>query len=352
MNLTKIDQKDIMDEIVPVYTTDTNIKVVNAKELYQALEVKKGFTAWIQQQLKDYKEAEPVAISQLSLKGELDFDYCCYELEGSGPRKRKEYILTLDTAKELAMMSRCEKGRTIRKYFIEVEKAYQSTVEILSSNELTDEEKIAEALLLSKVVLDKTKKELARANRNKEYNKKVNVKLRREVRILKSELEKAKKNPIATPEEIEEMESKLAKAVQDAEYWEGAYANLEIKLDTKETQLSTLLAVKKDGKRYFNVLSQKHASAILINDPDKRSMKANMFRKAEIEKNTKVNYVNRFTSNFVDRIHPKSIPLALSTYMSALEKRLGSNFQEVIGEELIKEINDFLKESDDSLSEI
>lgn len=352
MNLTKIKQKDIMNEIVPVYTTDTDIKVVNARELYIALNVKKAFTAWIQQQLKSYKEAESVENTELSLKGELDFDYFSFEVQGSGPRKKKEYILTLDTAKEVAMMSRCENGRAIRKYFIQVEKAYNSTLNILASNSLSDEQKIDKALKLSQETLDKVKQELIKANRNKEYNKKVNVKLRKEIRLLKDELQELKNNPLSSNEDIEAIKAKLEEAKEQADYWEGAYSNLEIKLDTKENQLATLLSVRNDGKKYFNLLSQKHASAILINDPDKRKMKANVFRKAEIEKNCDVNYTNRFTSNFIDRIHPKSIPLALSTYFTALEKRLGSNFRNVVGEQLIEEINGFLQESDDNLAEI
>lgn len=345
MELKKINYNKNFNEIIPIYTTDTNIKMVNARDLYKTLNSKRSFSDWIKQQLKGYKIAESVENTKDHLKGVLDFDYFCYKENGNGPRKKIEYILTLDTAKELAMMSKCEKGRTIRKYFIEVEKAYNSTIEILSSNELSDEEKIAEALLLSETILDKTRNDLIKANRNKDYNKRVNVRLRKEIRILKEELQKAKNNPNVSDSEIEELKEKI-------DYWEEAYANLEIKLDSKESQLSTILAVKKDGRKYFNALSQKHAAAILISDADKRNMKANMFRKAEIEKNTKINYVNRFTSNFIDRIHPKSIPLALSTYLDALRKRLGSNFQDVISDELIKEINDFLHESEDTLAEV
>ena len=39
-----------------------------------------------------------------------------------GSSVRKEYALSLDMAKELCMIENNEKGRTIRKYFIEVEK--------------------------------------------------------------------------------------------------------------------------------------------------------------------------------------------------------------------------------------
>ena len=43
-----------------------------------------------------------------------------------------EYILKLDVAKELAMLSRSEKGKEIRKYFIELEKAWNSPEKIMA----------------------------------------------------------------------------------------------------------------------------------------------------------------------------------------------------------------------------
>ncbi len=44
------------------------------------------------------------------------------QTSGRGCHNRKEYHLTLDTAKELAMVERNEKGRQVRRYFIECEK--------------------------------------------------------------------------------------------------------------------------------------------------------------------------------------------------------------------------------------
>lgn len=43
------------------------------------------------------------------------------EYSGRG-QKSTDYILTLDFAKELCMMSKCEKGKVVRKYFIDCEK--------------------------------------------------------------------------------------------------------------------------------------------------------------------------------------------------------------------------------------
>lgn len=353
MNLKRIESKSIVEELVPVYTTDTNIKVVNARELYNVLGVKKDFSNWAKSNLKNHTIIDFNPNGTVALDGESEVDAIRVVIPASQGRGKKiEYILTLDTAKELAMMSKCENGRAVRKYFIEVEKAFNSMVEALSNEEKTPEQKIAEALLLAQDVLDKTKYDLIKANRNKAYNKKVNVELRRRIRELEAELEKAHNNPTSTNTEINDIIVKLEKAEEQAAYWEGAYACLEEKLDTKESQLMSLLTVRKDGKKYFNLLAVRHAQAIPDRSEDKKSMRANVFRKDAIQACKEVKYSHSFASNFIERIHPTSIPVALKAYLIALENRLEDKFESIIGEDLIKEIQDFLNEGQDSIDAV
>ena len=110
--------------------------------------------------------------------------------------------------------------------------------------------------------------------------------------------------------------------------------------------------MRQDGKKYFNLLSSKHAAAIPERDLNKKSMRANIFRKDSIEKCKDVKYSHSFASNFIERIHPLSIPTALNAYLIALENRLEDKFEEVIGEELIQEIKEFILSSTDSIDAV
>jgi phage anti-repressor protein len=60
------------------------------------------------------------AISKYDFKENIDF--CTILGESSGGRKATEYIVTMDMAKELAMLEDNPKGKETRKYFISFEK--------------------------------------------------------------------------------------------------------------------------------------------------------------------------------------------------------------------------------------
>lgn len=353
MNLTKIENNSIIEELVPVYTTDKGIKVVNARELYKVLAVKRDFSTWAKSNLKGYKMAETIENTTDHVNGDSEFDYVKIEIPATqGKGKTIEYILTLDTAKELAMMSKCENGRIVRKYFIEVEKAFNNMVTTLTDENKTPEEKIAEALILANEVINKTKKDLLKANRNKAYNKKINSALRQRIKELETELQMARNNPQVNNAEIEDIMARLIKAEETAEYWEGAHAIIEEKLDMKENQLKAILTVRHDGKKYFNLLSARHAAAIPDRDSNKKFMRANIFRKESIESCKTVKYSHSFASNFIERIHPLSIPVALNAYLIALENRLEDKFESIIGEELIKEVKEYISNSIDSIDAV
>lgn len=88
--------------ILPEITEDNR---VDARSLHEALEIASPFTMWIARRIEEYQFRDREDFTKL--------------LSAGG---RHDYLLTLDMAKELAMVERNEAGRRVRRYFIEVEK--------------------------------------------------------------------------------------------------------------------------------------------------------------------------------------------------------------------------------------
>jgi len=90
-------------------------QTVKAKDLFNGLQIQKRFTDWIKHQIAslDFEEGLDYIVLDEKVKHE------------SGTKSEKNYLLSLDTAKHIAMASRTKKGKEVRKYFIDVEKAYQ-----------------------------------------------------------------------------------------------------------------------------------------------------------------------------------------------------------------------------------
>ena len=101
-----------------------NIKVedgqqlVSARDLHKALEVKRRFSAWIDDNFKNFEEGTDY--TSVLLRTEVQNN------GGVQQRKLQDYAVTIDMAKELCMMSKTPKGKEIRQYFIQVEKQWNS----------------------------------------------------------------------------------------------------------------------------------------------------------------------------------------------------------------------------------
>lgn len=89
-------------------------RAVSARQLHRGLGVRRDFTNWIKAQIKRAKLVEGEDFVKLAQKGEQT---------GSGGHNRADYLLTLDAAKHVALMSGTARGREVRRYFIGVEKA-------------------------------------------------------------------------------------------------------------------------------------------------------------------------------------------------------------------------------------
>lgn len=97
-----------MQELIKIKTHQDQ-QVVDGRELHSFLESKKDFTDWMKHRIEKYGLIE----------GE---DFTTFQGKSSGGRPTLEFALTLDAAKELAMVEGNAKGRQARKYFIQCER--------------------------------------------------------------------------------------------------------------------------------------------------------------------------------------------------------------------------------------
>lgn len=97
-----------MDSLIQITKNTINgaevINSVNAREIHNYLGVKTRFNDWINRAIEKYDFIENIDYSILS--------------NGNS----KDFVVTLDMAKELAMLENNPKGKETRKYFIEFEK--------------------------------------------------------------------------------------------------------------------------------------------------------------------------------------------------------------------------------------
>nr|DAY06041.1 MAG TPA: AntA/AntB antirepressor [Caudoviricetes sp.] len=114
----KIKDKTMNELIIirPTLINGAEVNSVNARDLHAVLESKTDFSNWIKRRLEETDAVENVDFIVFTKNGE----------NSNGGRPQVEYILSTDIAKEIAMMERNEKGKQVRRYFIEVEKAYQN----------------------------------------------------------------------------------------------------------------------------------------------------------------------------------------------------------------------------------
>ena len=88
------------------------INSVDARELHEFLELKEHFTEWINRYIKETNDYGFV----------INSDFCRSTCMAGNNRSIETFILSIDMAKEISMLSKTEKGKQARKYFIECER--------------------------------------------------------------------------------------------------------------------------------------------------------------------------------------------------------------------------------------
>lgn len=120
-------------QLIPVFTGNINnesILLCNARELYVKLKVGRQFATWITGRIAEYgfiENQDYICVSQIRETQRRDGQ--------RGTAKSKDYHLTLDMAKELAMIENNGIGRQIRRYFIRCEKQLKQMVGLTTPEE-------------------------------------------------------------------------------------------------------------------------------------------------------------------------------------------------------------------------
>lgn len=91
-------------QLIEVFKNSKGEQIVNARDLFNFLNIHEDFFKWIKKRIKEYDFVE-----------NQDFII----------DSNNKYLLTIDTAKELAIVEKSSSGKIARKYFISCEKKYR-----------------------------------------------------------------------------------------------------------------------------------------------------------------------------------------------------------------------------------
>ena len=119
-----------MNSLIKIDVNEKYEQVVSARELHERLGIEKRFSAWWEQQIERMNLVE-------------DRDYCTSRYTNSNNQDFADYLMPIDIAKHLCMISGGEMAWQIRDYFIQIERAWN-----------TPEQVMARALQMSRVTID------------------------------------------------------------------------------------------------------------------------------------------------------------------------------------------------------
>lgn len=128
MQLIKIETRQIAQQ---------SAQTVNARELHAFVQSKQEFANWIKARIEKFGFIEG-----------QDYHVDKFVNNPQGGRPTLDYHLTIDMAKELAMVENNDKGREVRRYFIECERrALQTPAPMTAMDALEDPEMVRGLLL-------------------------------------------------------------------------------------------------------------------------------------------------------------------------------------------------------------
>ena len=111
-----------MNQLIKVTTNENLEPIISGRDLHEFLEVESNYTTWMNRMV-EYGFSE-----------DTDYAICLPNLESEnrGGQNKIDHVLKLDTAKEISMIQRNDKGKQARQYFIAVEKEFNSPEKIMA----------------------------------------------------------------------------------------------------------------------------------------------------------------------------------------------------------------------------
>lgn len=113
-----------MNELLKVNYDNDRI-TLSARELHEFLEVKTSFKDWFPRMCEygfnESQDFNPLKNEQVRLEGNRQVK-----------RTVQDYEITLDMAKEIAMIQRSDRGKEVRQYFLELERRWNSPEAVMN----------------------------------------------------------------------------------------------------------------------------------------------------------------------------------------------------------------------------
>lgn len=109
-----------MDQLIKV-DVKNNQQVLSARDLYNGLEIAQRFSRWVLNNFEMFEEG-------------IDYVPCTSSTQLNqygGTKEIDDYTITIDMAKQLAMMVRNDNGKRYRKYFLKLEEKWNDPQEVV-----------------------------------------------------------------------------------------------------------------------------------------------------------------------------------------------------------------------------
>lgn len=140
-----------MNELIKIETNENLEPIISLRELYNKLEITERYSNWTDRMFK-YGFTENV-------------DYTgCKVFNTLANQELQDHAIKLDMAKEICMLQRNEKGKQFRKYFIQVEKDFNSPEKIMARAVLIANKKVSTLTIEVKELKNKIEEDRPRVS--------------------------------------------------------------------------------------------------------------------------------------------------------------------------------------------